>query len=1000
MGSIAGGQLAIQSQQLPSSLPGDGVQPWESLDTDGHVIPAERSSSSININSDFTPGVERFLDSGDAADNLEATRLNGSDDSGTSYAMYRVSMSSEQPGIVSVDANLLSGKGYIVGLSNYGSGRWDWHGPFTDNHVRLQAATDTSALLTSPFGNTLVTVLCPAGSSADVVGIGVNQFDLADATAPATPLGLTATPVSGGLLLEWSPVLDSDLAGYVIHYATRAFTNPDSAGVHSVSYLEGTPRHLLTGLDSRTYVRVSSVDFSSNRSAASDIVNGNPLTGDALPVQLVTDAVSGGVDADITLAASGAASYDWDLDGDGVFEIEDDLVGIQQADTSATGIIRPRVRGVDSDAVALGGVSLVITGNTRPVASAVASPQFGDAPLDVTFSGSAEDNEDAVEELTFAWDFDGDGIYEDDTDTLTPAQQTYSTPGLYNVKFHATDSDGAWDVDTVTVSAGDNLPPHAAFSYVADGLPTPFTARFDATGCLDIDGSIALLEWDWDADGTYDEDSGTDPYPQHDFQAPGFYTVNLRVTDNQAASSVASSEVLIFSQHNEPPVADLQADKLSVEKGEVITFTAANSQDPDGSIVSYQWDLNGNMAFNESGNGEDLYEGSPTAQVSWSDPGIKKVSVLVLDDQGAGGFASLEPVVHGWVVKQLFSWGIFTMLPDTTASVDLCEVNGRPAIAVVSDAVDDVRYIRANDSYGVSWPADPVSVESDANVDAIGELSLKVVAGHPALAFYNVSANRLSYVRALDADGDSWGGVVQPDPGNGSGTTNDLAIVNGNPAICFQFQSPTALKYVRALDPTGQAWGTPVTVDSGGAVSGDEPSMAIVDGFPAITSRRHGGASQSLRYCRAQDADGSAWNAPVDATPADSSGYQSTLLVLDGIPSAINKDGTGEVSFLRALDPLGSTWDAAAQLNPSVLDGYRISMAAIGGKPAIVSRADSGGNVMYTPALDSAGTSWGTSVAIGVGEGAELISLQGRPAITYIDYNLDNPSFVYYAIRY
>ena len=51
--------------------------------------------------------VERFLDGGDVASNGEALRLNGADESGSSYAMYRVSLQDRQPGVVSIDANLL-----------------------------------------------------------------------------------------------------------------------------------------------------------------------------------------------------------------------------------------------------------------------------------------------------------------------------------------------------------------------------------------------------------------------------------------------------------------------------------------------------------------------------------------------------------------------------------------------------------------------------------------------------------------------------------------------------------------------------------------------------------------------------------------------------------------------------------------------------------------------------------------------------------------------------
>ncbi|MCB1217419.1 PQQ-binding-like beta-propeller repeat protein [bacterium] len=530
----------LKPEQFPSALPADGVQPWESLDADGYVVPSGRSASSINLNTDFTPGVERFLDSGDAADKLEATRLNGISTTGISSAMYRISMGAEQPGIVSVDANLISGKGYYVGLSNYGTGRWDWQGPFIDNHVRLQAVTDSSGDLTSAIGNTFVSVLCPAGSSADVVGIGVNQYDPASATAPATPLGLTVAPVPGGLELNWSPVLDPDLAGYAICHSAKSFSNPQAVGVQRVPYLEGSARHLLGGITGNTFVALAGVDFSGNESLPTPLVQAAPLPGGS-PLQLISSAPSGMLNDTISLSASGASSYDWDLDGDGVFEIQNDNSGSQAALTTATGIIRPRVVGRDSagNHTALGGISLIISGNSRPVASANATPATGDVPLDLTLTGIAEDAEDSPAQLSYAWDLDADGIYDDDTD-LTEIPLTYNVPGLYNVKFRVTDSQGAWDVDTISVLAtGDdpsNQAPAASFTDTQISFTSPFLFLFDASGSSDPDGSIVLYEWDFTNDGNFDE-RGQQPFVQHSLLDFSENIITLRVTDDKGGTA-------------------------------------------------------------------------------------------------------------------------------------------------------------------------------------------------------------------------------------------------------------------------------------------------------------------------------------------------------------------------------------------------------------------------------------------------------------------------------
>ena len=57
------------SVEWPTSLPSDKAQPWETVDGAGRVV------SSINLQSQFVPGVERFLEAGNVSDFGEASRM-------------------------------------------------------------------------------------------------------------------------------------------------------------------------------------------------------------------------------------------------------------------------------------------------------------------------------------------------------------------------------------------------------------------------------------------------------------------------------------------------------------------------------------------------------------------------------------------------------------------------------------------------------------------------------------------------------------------------------------------------------------------------------------------------------------------------------------------------------------------------------------------------------------------------------------------------------------
>ncbi|MCH7472121.1 hypothetical protein IIA79_04120, partial [bacterium] len=299
----------------PVGLPVDQAQPWEELDSDGFVI---RQSSGINAQSDFTPGVERFDEAGDVSDLGEASRF-ASGEAGAgelSYAIYRIILGAEQPGAVSADVNLrLRDEGgsiseYWLGLSNYGDGVWDWRGPFSDSHVRISLgdAVVGGADYTSGLGNLFVAVVAYDGASFDLVGLGVNEYDAADATPPPAPSALAVSPVAGGVLAEWIPVAAGDLAGYRIYYAGADFADGSEPFVRTVDYLEGATRHVLPGFAGHTHVRISAVDISGNESALSEIGKAIMLPGSAPVLELATDIVSGKLGAVAMLSATGAES--------------------------------------------------------------------------------------------------------------------------------------------------------------------------------------------------------------------------------------------------------------------------------------------------------------------------------------------------------------------------------------------------------------------------------------------------------------------------------------------------------------------------------------------------------------------------------------------------------------------------------------------------------------------------------------------------------------------
>jgi glucose/arabinose dehydrogenase len=97
--------------------------------------------------------------------------------------------------------------------------------------------------------------------------------------------------------------------------------------------------------------------------------------------------------------------------------------------------------------------------NQPPTAVASATPTSGPAPLMVSFDGTASSDPDVGDALSYDWDLNGDGLYDDSTQPQPT--YLYSVPGTYTVRLKVTDSSGVSDISTPLTIAANNTPPTA-----------------------------------------------------------------------------------------------------------------------------------------------------------------------------------------------------------------------------------------------------------------------------------------------------------------------------------------------------------------------------------------------------------------------------------------------------------------------------------------------------------------------------------------------------------
>jgi glucose/arabinose dehydrogenase len=135
-------------------------------------------------------------------------------------------------------------------------------------------------------------------------------------------------------------------------------------------------------------------------------------------------------------------------------------------------------------------------GNQVPRAVISATPTNGSTPLHVDFSANSSSDPDAGDTLTYDWDLDGDGQYDDATGPT--AEFTYDTDGSYLAGVKVTDDHGASAVDAVAISAG-NTPPTATILTPSTGLTWQVgdTINFSGSAVDDQDGSLGPGGLSW-----------------------------------------------------------------------------------------------------------------------------------------------------------------------------------------------------------------------------------------------------------------------------------------------------------------------------------------------------------------------------------------------------------------------------------------------------------------------------------------------------------------------
>jgi len=169
-----------------------------------------------------------------------------------------------------------------------------------------------------------------------------------------------------------------------------------------------------------------------------------------------------------------------------------------------------------------------------------------------------------------------------ENDTITWSQYNQYThspvgPGMYVVR----DING-WGLSAYFTIIVGNLPPTANFIYSPTFPYIGQAVTFDASGSLDIDGTIVSYAWDF-GDGFI----GTDVVTTHTYESAETFTVILTVTDDLGAIDTFQQEITV-----DPfPTLTITVNKIKTGSTETILLELMDD-DYDGLVTQ---DINNNL---------------------------------------------------------------------------------------------------------------------------------------------------------------------------------------------------------------------------------------------------------------------------------------------------------------------------------------------------------------------------------------------------------------------
>jgi len=299
----------------------------------------------------------------------------------------------------------------------------------------------------------------------------------------------------------------------------------------------------------------------------------NARTGDNAPgIKASADTYDGIAPLEVGFSAAASSEhgkiirYEWDFDGDGIYDWSSEYSPMVKHRYTRGGIYPATIRVTDN--MALMTVSViyisVAPADNAPSITARADVDSGTCPLKVVFDALADGSTDIIK---YEWDFDGDGLFDWESEHTSFSEHVYKKPGVYSAKIKITGDNLLSAVDVIEVRAEknpDKLYPISDFEMSISEGQVPLEVCFMELA-LEGDEDIIEYEWDFDGDGRWDETLSGNADTDYVYDEVGLFRAVLKVTDKEGLSDEASKFITVTDA-----IAPVLTETKSPEEKEIL----------------------------------------------------------------------------------------------------------------------------------------------------------------------------------------------------------------------------------------------------------------------------------------------------------------------------------------------------------------------------------------------------------------------------------------------